>query len=123
MMIVAVPPGIEGTLGIEEIVEGATIEQLGLERAVEALVLAVAGVRLAGRRRRHGIHGAQAPAAVYELEHYGVPFSRTEEGKIYQRPFGGHMIELRRRPARCSAPALRPTAPATPSCTRSTASR
>jgi len=33
----------------------------------------------------------EAPAAVYELEHYGVPFSRTEEGTIYQRPFGGHM--------------------------------
>ena len=31
----------------------------------------------------------EAPAAVYELEHYGLPFSRTEEGKIYQRPFGG----------------------------------
>jgi succinate dehydrogenase / fumarate reductase flavoprotein subunit len=30
-----------------------------------------------------------APAAVYELEHWGVPFSRTVEGKIYQRPFGG----------------------------------
>ena len=30
-----------------------------------------------------------APAAVYELEHFGVPFSRTEDGKIYQRPFGG----------------------------------
>ncbi|MBS0486065.1 MAG: succinate dehydrogenase flavoprotein subunit, partial [Proteobacteria bacterium] len=30
-----------------------------------------------------------APAAVIELEHYGVPFSRTEAGKIYQRPFGG----------------------------------
>jgi succinate dehydrogenase / fumarate reductase flavoprotein subunit len=30
-----------------------------------------------------------APAAVYELEHIGVPFSRTEEGKIYQRAFGG----------------------------------
>jgi succinate dehydrogenase / fumarate reductase, flavoprotein subunit len=30
-----------------------------------------------------------APAAVYELEHWGVPFSRTQEGKIYQRPFGG----------------------------------
>ena len=29
-----------------------------------------------------------APAAVYELEHWGVPFSRTPEGKIYQRPFG-----------------------------------
>ena len=36
----------------------------------------------------------QAPAAVYELEHYGVPFSRTEDGKIYQRPFGGHMQEF-----------------------------
>ncbi|MDD9841095.1 MAG: succinate dehydrogenase flavoprotein subunit, partial [Alphaproteobacteria bacterium] len=30
-----------------------------------------------------------APQAVYELEHFGVPFSRTDEGKIYQRPFGG----------------------------------
>ena len=30
-----------------------------------------------------------APDAVYELEHWGVPFSRTEEGKIYQRAFGG----------------------------------
>ncbi|MEC9368863.1 MAG: succinate dehydrogenase flavoprotein subunit [Pseudomonadota bacterium] len=31
----------------------------------------------------------EAPRAVYELEHYGVPFSRTEDGRIYQRPFGG----------------------------------
>jgi succinate dehydrogenase / fumarate reductase flavoprotein subunit len=30
-----------------------------------------------------------APAAIYELEHWGVPFSRTDEGKIYQRAFGG----------------------------------
>jgi len=36
----------------------------------------------------------QAPEAVYELEHYGVPFSRTEDGKIYQRPFGGHTTEF-----------------------------
>ena len=35
-----------------------------------------------------------APEAVYELEHYGVPFSRTEEGKIYQRPFGGTTSEF-----------------------------
>ena len=35
----------------------------------------------------------EAPKAVYELEHYGVPFSRTEEGRIYQRPFGGHTTE------------------------------
>lgn len=35
----------------------------------------------------------EAPQAIYELEHYGVPFSRTEQGKIYQRPFGGHMTE------------------------------
>ena len=36
----------------------------------------------------------EAPKAVYELEHYGVPFSRTENGKIYQRPFGGHTSEF-----------------------------
>ncbi|MEE3070917.1 succinate dehydrogenase flavoprotein subunit [Donghicola tyrosinivorans] len=41
----------------------------------------------------------EAPAAVYELEHYGVPFSRTEEGKIYQRPFGGHTTEFGEGPA------------------------
>ncbi|MFT5342798.1 MAG: succinate dehydrogenase / fumarate reductase flavoprotein subunit [Paracoccaceae bacterium] len=40
-----------------------------------------------------------APQAVYELEHYGVPFSRTEEGKIYQRPFGGHTTEFGEGPA------------------------
>ncbi len=33
----------------------------------------------------------QAPTAVYELEHFGMPFSRTEDGRIYQRPFGGMM--------------------------------
>ena len=32
-----------------------------------------------------------APTAVYELEHFGMPFSRTEDGRIYQRPFGGMM--------------------------------
>ncbi|WP_068114147.1 succinate dehydrogenase flavoprotein subunit [Tropicimonas marinistellae] len=36
----------------------------------------------------------EAPKAVYELEHYGVPFSRTEKGRIYQRPFGGHTTEF-----------------------------
>ena len=35
-----------------------------------------------------------ASDAVYELEHYGVPFSRTEDGKIYQRKFGGHTREF-----------------------------
>ena len=36
----------------------------------------------------------EAPAAVYELEHAGVPFSRTKEGTIYQRPFGGMMQNM-----------------------------
>jgi succinate dehydrogenase / fumarate reductase flavoprotein subunit len=36
----------------------------------------------------------EAPAAVYELEHFGVPFSRTEAGRIYQRPFGGMMQNM-----------------------------
>jgi succinate dehydrogenase / fumarate reductase flavoprotein subunit len=35
-----------------------------------------------------------ASTAVYELDHWGVPFSRTEEGKIYQRPFGGMTTEF-----------------------------
>ncbi|WP_210356731.1 MULTISPECIES: succinate dehydrogenase flavoprotein subunit [Sphingomonas] len=36
----------------------------------------------------------EAPAAVYELEHAGMPFSRTDEGRIYQRPFGGMMQNM-----------------------------
>ena len=47
----------------------------------------------------------EAIPAVYELEHFGVPFSRTEDGKIYQRPFGGHMMEYGKTPAQraCAA--------------------
>jgi succinate dehydrogenase / fumarate reductase flavoprotein subunit len=41
----------------------------------------------------------EAPAAVIELEHYGLPFSRTGEGKIYQRPFGGMTTNFGRGPA------------------------
>ena len=41
----------------------------------------------------------QAIPAVHELEHFGVPFSRTEDGRIYQRPFGGHMTEYGKEPA------------------------
>ena len=36
----------------------------------------------------------EAPAAVYELEHAGMPFSRTDAGRIYQRPFGGMMQNM-----------------------------
>src|SRR5476651_1357242 len=41
----------------------------------------------------------EAIPAVIELEHYGVPFSRTEDGRIYQRPFGGHMKDYGKEPA------------------------
>jgi succinate dehydrogenase / fumarate reductase flavoprotein subunit len=41
----------------------------------------------------------EAPASVIELEHYGVPFSRTEEGRIYQRPFGGMTTRFGEGPA------------------------
>ena len=41
----------------------------------------------------------EAIPAVYELEHFGVPFSRTEDGRIYQRPFGGHMKDFGKAPA------------------------
>ncbi len=47
----------------------------------------------------------EAIPAVYELEHYGVPFSRTEQGTIYQRPFGGHMRNFGEAPVQraCAA--------------------
>lgn len=41
----------------------------------------------------------EAPKAVYELEHWGMPFSRTDDGKIYQRPFGGMMQNMGEGPA------------------------
>jgi succinate dehydrogenase / fumarate reductase, flavoprotein subunit len=43
--------------------------------------------------------------AVIELEHYGVPFSRTEDGRIYQRPFGGHTVDYGKQMAKraCAA--------------------
>ena len=50
-----------------------------------------------------------APAAVYELENYGLPFSRTDEGKIYQRAFGGQSLDFGRggQAYRCCAAADR----------------
>ncbi|MDR3441081.1 succinate dehydrogenase flavoprotein subunit [Telmatospirillum sp.] len=47
----------------------------------------------------------EAVPAVYELEHFGVPFSRTEDGRIYQRPFGGHMRNFGEAPVQraCAA--------------------
>lgn len=47
----------------------------------------------------------EAIPAVYELEHFGMPFSRTNDGKIYQRPFGGHMRNFGEAPVQraCAA--------------------
>lgn len=42
----------------------------------------------------------EAVQAVFELEHYGLPFSRTAEGKIAQRPFGGHTNNVTGKPVR-----------------------
>src|SRR5260370_2196546 len=53
-----------------------------------------------------------AMAAVVELEHFGVPFSRTEDRLIYQRPFGGHTVQCGKGLAnRASAAAHRPGTP------------
>ncbi|KAJ3114928.1 succinate dehydrogenase flavoprotein subunit, partial [Physocladia obscura] len=51
----------------------------------------------------------EAPHSVIELEHYGVPFSRTEEGKIYQRAFGGQSLKFGKggQAYRCAAVADR----------------
>src|SRR5512136_3334968 len=42
----------------------------------------------------------EAVETVYELEHWGLPFSRTEDGRIAQRPFGGHTKEFGKGPVR-----------------------
>jgi succinate dehydrogenase / fumarate reductase flavoprotein subunit len=47
----------------------------------------------------------QANLAVVELEHYGMPFDRVDNGKIYQRPFGGHMSNFGEKPVRRSCAA------------------
>jgi succinate dehydrogenase / fumarate reductase flavoprotein subunit len=46
-----------------------------------------------------------APEVVYELEHFGMPFDRLENGKIYQRSFGGHMQDYGKSPVQraCAA--------------------
>ena len=51
----------------------------------------------------------EAPQAVIELEHYGCPFSRTEDGKIYQRAFGGQSLKYGKggQAYRCAAVADR----------------
>jgi len=51
----------------------------------------------------------EAPRAVYELEHYGLPFSRDEHGKIYQRAFGGQSLDYGKggQAYRCAAAADR----------------
>eukprot|EP00526_Cylindrotheca_closterium_P005389 CAMPEP_0113622758 /NCGR_PEP_ID=MMETSP0017_2-20120614/11679_1 /TAXON_ID=2856 /ORGANISM="Cylindrotheca closterium" /LENGTH=614 /DNA_ID=CAMNT_0000532631 /DNA_START=251 /DNA_END=2095 /DNA_ORIENTATION=- /assembly_acc=CAM_ASM_000147 len=51
----------------------------------------------------------EAPQAVYELESFGMPFSRTEDGKIYQRAFGGQSLEFGKggQAHRCAAAADR----------------
>ena len=51
----------------------------------------------------------EAPRTVVELEHFGVPFSRTAEGKIYQRAFGGQSLEYGKggQAYRCAAAADR----------------
>jgi succinate dehydrogenase / fumarate reductase flavoprotein subunit len=43
---------------------------------------------------------SEAVQAVYDLEHHGLPFSRTAEGKIAQRPFGGHTNNITKKPVR-----------------------
>ena len=48
------------------------------------------GRRLPRRPARCRDHGREAIDAVFELEHWGLPFNRTPEGKIDQRRFGGH---------------------------------
>src|ERR1044071_3228500 len=44
----------------------------------------------------------EAPKCVIELEHYGMPFDRNEDGTVYQRPFGGHSMNFGEKPVQRS---------------------
>ena len=57
-----------------------------------SLTLRADSVTLTNYRYLHGFF-REAPRAVLELESYGLPFSRTEDGKIYQRAFGGQSLD------------------------------
>jgi succinate dehydrogenase / fumarate reductase flavoprotein subunit len=61
----------------------------------------------------------RAIECVVELEHMGMPFDRLENGKIYQRPFGGHTQDYG-SPKMAMRACAAPTAPATRCCTRCT---
>ena len=62
----------------------------------------------------------RATEVVIELEHMGMPFDRLDNGRIYQRPFGGHTQDYGSPKMAMRAPAPRRTAPATRCCTRCT---
>ena len=59
---------------------------------------------------------SEGPQAVFELEHMGLPFSRTESGRIYQRPFGGRSRILVKAVSRADLCSRRP--PVMPCCIR-----
>ena len=101
----------------------AALGNMGDGRLALAHVRHRQGVGLAGRPGRDRVHVPRgARRRSIELEHYGVPFSRTEDGRDLPAPLRRHDHRLRQGRRR-SAPAPPPTAPATPSCTRCTSSR
>ena len=69
------------------------------------------GLRLAGRSGRHRVHVPRGAGRRHELEHYGLPFSRTDDGKIYQRPFGGMTLTSAKGTAQRTCAARRPHRP------------
>jgi len=76
-------------------------------------------VRLARRPGCNAYLCAEAVPSVIELEHFGVPFSRTEAGTIYQRRFGGHTTEYAKGDMAYRACAAADRTGAMPFCTRS----
>ncbi len=79
---------------------GAALGNEGTDRPVWHWFDTVKGGDWLGDQDAQYILAHEAPEAVYDLEHLGVPFSRTAEGRIAQRPFGGHTSAFGAEPVR-----------------------
>jgi succinate dehydrogenase / fumarate reductase flavoprotein subunit len=81
---------------------GASLGNMGVDNWLWHMYDTVKGSDYLGDQDAIEFMCKMAPQVVYELEHYGMPFDRNEDGTIYQRPFGGHSQNFGERPVQRS---------------------
>jgi succinate dehydrogenase / fumarate reductase flavoprotein subunit len=81
---------------------GAAIGNMGEDHWIWHMYDTIKGSDYLGDQDAIEFMCRMAPEAVYELEHYGMPFDRNENGTVYQRPFGGHSANFGEKPVQRS---------------------